>query len=619
MKAKLLEVFFKSWTIHNQSIPYLIALPIFFNVVCCSFNPDEENFNNVQQNSDKPLLNLDNTEDTIRLFQPTKFELTVLPSGKSKYLARIDVDGKLISSPSIEGSNVLTFTLDPKLISNGVHNLTILILYPSGSGSLADKFEQEFVSSTRKYKLEVDGVPPESVDDLTIGITNGKLLLEWEKLAKTNFSHFMVVRYSKVRVDSVKIEDVNAVSFHDAEYTGGEVSYEVNVHGYGFFLRGRRVVFNLDPVKLELIESFTEPSITYSLKLNSPENQIVGILSYLSDVHPLSLQASTSFVPKYFSFGNQTTYSLRIRVKSDPENHYRYTSNVPVHIGKKIQPFTSIRYSQPYSAFFLLRFEGYGTQNNVTIYKMDEASFEVIDSLKITSKVYPYFTISRNSLHNYIVTDYFKVAKIDLGTLEVISEYDLQHLIYNPLLGYTQIVFADGSNPTDNNLLPFSWSASVVVNMNNLERVWYRTGPVPSLSADGEYLYLNGFFYQNQLANWNQVIGKINSSTKKVAFRGESDQVLAQLNNGQLFSYSLTGPTDSDGFLVENNSTVLSSFFYEANTDSFAGFNALSKKITHYSASDFSSREAAFPFIHGEKFFMIKDYVFNPDGYVIRY
>jgi len=95
----------------------LTHLLLFFAVLGCTFEPQEEFFNEVKQVTPSAIVDLTdyNEEDTIVMLQPTKFKYMAAiskPSALQELQILVDSD-MIVSTPAISGEFTLSQSLYP--------------------------------------------------------------------------------------------------------------------------------------------------------------------------------------------------------------------------------------------------------------------------------------------------------------------------------------------------------------------------------------------------------------------------------------------------------------------------------------------------------------------------
>ena len=565
-------------------------------LISCSYAPEDENLVSVSSPSPNSSISLLEHGQVIELYEKKTIHFRVSPNDKRSYHAEIFIDN-LYETSGTATSGDFYFTLDPKKFDNGKREGKIIVSYPSGTGSLADRLDEETVTTERTFQVLIDNVPPLPIEKPFVAIQNGKLMVSWKKPLKTNISYYMIYRryYQGDKIlftDSIKVPDLATIQYYDASYVGGKVSYQVNLKGGNFYQPGVPEFFDCVPVEISFSGDLDIPqfSITKSLLFNY-ENTIEMRMTGDRNGSKLVTLLSASVIPtNNVKFGSEIKYQFNIVSRSTSSYEKpSYTIDRTAYQGVRIKKFILLQYAPKYAAYYLSTRDN-SNGGTVKIYKLDAASMTITDSLVYSSHTTPYLIFSRNNDHNYVQSDDLKLKKLDLNTLDVIEEINLGHLASTN----ESIDIESWTTVTDDNIFAFDTDKKAfIVDLTTKATLWTQTSYLsPSLSADGTYLFFNGYLYKgNPSLGWTQVVSRITAADEGLIFRGDSDKAILFGSSSRLYSYDLTSPPNGGVYLISKQTTLnLIAPYYDPLTDTYYGqrYETQSERTVQvYRAEDF--------------------------------
>jgi hypothetical protein len=574
----------------------LLAL-IGFLLQNCSFSPSDELYVVIPvPSTSQSSINLTSFGGgTINLISEKTFILDVLPQGKRVYFADVYLNGAKIYSLS-SSSGTFSFSLDPIKIGDGAWELKIVVKHSSGNGSLSDKLDNEFVVLEKKFNLLIDLVPPTKISKPQIQIVDGNLKVSWQKPTKYNFIHYILVRNyldnqgHAVVSDSTLISDLTNESYIDESYVGGKISYQVNLKGSNFYIKGDIELFDCIPIVVEYDQSFQVPEIKYSKPLlyNSRGIEIV-INSLVSNIEYRSISTSGTYKTDKVLFGSQILYEVSISKKGNPSGH-RYTTLINAHKGNKIPAYDFITYSKKENSYLLNRKNKIIGEKSI-LYKIDAISMEVTDSLLFegASNSFPLFGQESNFIY-LVLNDSKTIIQIDIASLDIVK-------IINGLTifpGGNIFIRSDNAIVTDNNLLGWESDGTIyIIDLINEALILKTKSLNFSLSEDGEFLFINGILYsggKDQL--WSNLIGKLGYEDKLLYFRKPFGQSAFALEFYKAYDFDLTIPPNYLGFLSAPTVYQLNSTptYYEDHVNMISGTNYIDqnrRELILYNATSF--------------------------------
>jgi hypothetical protein len=604
------------FSIRWQILSYLwILLPALF-FAACTFNSEDEHFVALSPDSVDAFVTVVGGRDTIPIYYPTTVTLRVEPGNRRNYGADVFIDGGY-KGRALASVNNLSFMFDPASLSNGVHDVRFKIEYSSNTGSLSDQTDIEFTYAEKSFKLLIDNDRPPRVEALTVSIEDGKLMLKWPGTAKQNFRYLVLLRkYVSgsfiLKMDSIVLNERQASQFHDRDYVGGDVQYQVNVKGYNYYRRGAWIGFSCVPVEVEFAESFEQPELTYRSLLYHPDNNIQ--LYWTNGDLDITSPGRLTVPKTLLSIGVETDLSFTTAVKNSSSGSLKSTRVVKAYLGKRIKAFVGAGYSKEYQSFYTIRY-AYGGSLNACVYRIDEASLTTTDSLVFTSAELPGFITSPDGRFGYIRTNFNRLTKIDLDNLDVVDVYNF----FSDVLPGDFVDISNG-NVSNNGYICFPTSEyNVVANLNDQTIMRKHNPSSPNapyaVSSDGVNLFQAGNIYTDGTAKWSDRLSRINLTGGKFIFRKNPAAAL-YLKGATVYGFDLNSVPYTDGYLVPRTMTASGGVSYDVIEDRLITIS--STQIRIYSPSDFSLQRTYPIRLLSGTVRLLGNHLLHFNGYVIK-
>lgn len=209
----------------------------------CRYSPSETFYNNINPPGNHVAsISLDTLTDAYHLIVPTTFAYaigsTITPTGIT-----VNVGSQVLFSSSYRSG---VFMLDPEDFVNGSHQITLISIFPTNTGSLAEMMGAEQYKVEKTFTIIVDKVPPVIGIQPTASLQDGILKLEWNAPGKTNF-HYWIKRKNLSSFGEIvyKIYDPTVTTFTDISYLGeGNIEYTIDMVSSSFTVAGIPVMFN---------------------------------------------------------------------------------------------------------------------------------------------------------------------------------------------------------------------------------------------------------------------------------------------------------------------------------------------------------------------------------------
>ena len=605
---------------YNPGLVFVLLLNI-----GCSYTPDEENFTALNKGYLLERLDI-HSNSALELYAPTTFSFSVSSKNKRYYNAQVYMDGEYIESLS-SSNGEFSFSLDPLDFENGTRLLRLEITYPSTSGSLADKLDEEVFTVTKEFQVIVDNTQPEPHAKPTVKIEDGKLMIAWngttEKAVK---SYTIEVKYydgeKVIDRDSLITLDLSTTKLQDHYYAGGKVSYQVNLKGHNFYIRGIPEFFECIPLEITYYNNPDGQGFSFSQSLLYGQNSIELEVTVAGQILKFPITSAGQVPIPIVAFGAEIPYEFRLRPK--PDSHQTrpfYRINRIAYNGIKIPRFSYVEYAASLNAYYLSHY----VSGAVKIFKLDASSMSVTDSL-----IYPTpalsgagpLIFSRNNAHSYFIADR-KFKKLDLNTLDIMGDVDLA-----PVIGSNQsFTWEHWVTLTDNNLLAFGTSndRAYVMDMSTKSILWTQTNyRAPSLSADGEYMFFDKALYKGgPSAAWNELVGKISAVEEGMIFRKPETNELFIKVNTLVYKYNATSAPSSFGNLIAVTTPIggasFTNYYYDHHSDTYWGTASIATNnylLRVYDAGNFSKvAELPVAFASGVNPHYVNGTYFHSNGY----
>jgi len=195
----------------------------------CDYNLKDTNFLDIEPPAPTHqfALTLSPEQDTIEVFNSTEFLCNFNTYGLDIIMATFTMGGK-----SWGASNGSVFTIDPKDYKPGYDTLSLVLVSHSGTGSIADKANDEGYLVKRSWLLCVDGRTA-PVIKAKKGITaDGYLKIYWDKCDQYNFKSYEIEGSAGNVIINKTITDADSCFYVDSCFIGGSADFRVSARVY---------------------------------------------------------------------------------------------------------------------------------------------------------------------------------------------------------------------------------------------------------------------------------------------------------------------------------------------------------------------------------------------------
>lgn len=407
---------------------YLLLIVLLLFVTCekLHYKPsDEVNFQHIDKPSNDLIIDLKNPTDTLGVWGLLNIKYKFDTNYRQLENIFVYLDTVLLQNVLYDS----LFLLNSFDFNDGLHELKIVIISQSGSGSLSDELGMETLKDSVMIPFVIDNAPLSSVQITSIIPSQSVLYLNWQKYPRFNFDEYRIYRHDNSLVAIIK--DRNITSVKDIDYLGGSISYKIRVIAKNNYIDSQYFQFQDSGSKILHLQNNNNENITITWNRCKYDS---AFASYILErniynwdpIRTITSITDTSFTDTEFYFGDYIYY----RIKAISNSGYTYTfQDSFTYYGSKIENFSSLKYIPNTRYIYLMP--------NGDIYDAD--NLQIINSLDNTT--YSNFTI--DDLGNRA---YCKINKSGVGNDLYICEIDPVSLaiidtFYTPdIVGYNSIV-----------------------------------------------------------------------------------------------------------------------------------------------------------------------------------
>ncbi len=194
----------------------------------CEFAPSEIPLTEVQKPSDTPpmiFIELKPGMDTLKLCNDATVTYTVDPGGAALYNIKFLLDGVELGNLGYYSSNSVYTNIPAYAMTDGLHELKIVTLTSTNSGSIADRVGAESYTYEVKWPVVVNKEARNNFGFYPIKQLPNGLQIRWTKYDYADFTNYKLTRYSSIArnaVDLLTTENPDLNSFVDNAYIEGD-------------------------------------------------------------------------------------------------------------------------------------------------------------------------------------------------------------------------------------------------------------------------------------------------------------------------------------------------------------------------------------------------------------
>jgi hypothetical protein len=474
------------------------VLALLLILVSCVYEPTEEYFKQIEKaNTDDITFELTDATDTIYLYQTTHL-------GYSAVLGdhRLKIIQAWLGETLVHYSDVPSvITLDPANIASGTYRLHVEIEASSGTNSMADMANNEFVKVkiSKQWVVIVDKESPTQIRFTSIADNgNGQLELKWESYDRFNFQSYELTKFCYNSFYNYyewcwtqQLDQADMTGMIDSSFVGGKAKYVIAV----------RAANQLSPSDEREIEIPYTLDVQYSWATNNDlkvtwrkprlyKNLGAYELTFFPDYEDPRKFIITDVNDTTITFGAQIKFPAWkiVKVAAQPKMTYSYTSNVygqvDVILGKIFPSHDkfSLVYNPTLNKYFAAGYHN----NERAVMKINAETFEVEQSFP---SLHGSFAISPNGQYCYVLND-VTLSRLDPNDFSVLQTNEVTSN-YNPSYPWQMKV----SN--NNRLVAGSVVGSSVWDMTTFTRIdEFTSNNLTAISPDGVFLFGYGTLFR---------------------------------------------------------------------------------------------------------------------------
>ena len=179
--------------ITDSSILFLpLALFSAFLISACTYMPEDISLTEIEYDFSDIQVNFDDSSDTLRVSGNIQLQFNMDFSGREIQSSTVFLNNEELPNAITYGSNGYSIRLNTTDYEDGYFNLALSFIVKSGSGSLADQLETEFLTVDLTKVLFIDNSPVSPLQILNQNIVNGELQVTWNKYNGFGFQGYSI-------------------------------------------------------------------------------------------------------------------------------------------------------------------------------------------------------------------------------------------------------------------------------------------------------------------------------------------------------------------------------------------------------------------------------------------
>ena len=551
----------------------------------CQYEPDGEFFKDIDDSRvSRPSIQLKDALGVIPLNEKTSFSYDIVTS-RAHFRTEVFFDGKTIDYTDKDYGDGY-FILDPKDYEEGQYSLRIVTAVGSGTGSLADKVDAEYIQSERTWEVIIER--PEPVNVKSVSIDSGSIRLEWEAyrpLQLEKFSHYEISYDGVYGGILARITDPNTTVTYDTLFFSGHRSYQVNVRTENHVARGEEFSYSYPHPPYEPNLEAELSSDTLKMHWNRPTlyNNIKQFeVSFCCGEGENYIRAHTDdthFVaPVSMKFGQAALASLTVR--SNYSDHFRFYENKyygkELFIGDSADLGNSLLFSTATQSYYSSTYKNnsyggrlFSKRYNADLTEQDRDTFR---------QFWSYNTKHAMSYDGKIAYEYDvfndNITELNVSTLEEAATYSAQELFgSNDATGASNVFIANNHVVA----LTSYKQRSFVFDMENATLLKEFAAPEKLLlSPSGEFLMAADTLYQRSGSDYVPISVLDGARSAYIGFSsvlpnhlviGQSSTIKVYDCQTATLVSSLDLPTEVDYFSIDPFTTLVGG--YKHNTEKY--------------------------------------------------
>jgi len=540
--------------------PWLLIILIFF--LSCNlfeYEPYSTELTNVPPPQPNNIsIDISGSLDTLNAWDYVTINYSIQNDSIQDVNVSLYVDTQLVaqtSNPTYIGFNTESF-------SDGLYQIRMEFLIPTGSGSLADKLGAEYYSTEKQFPIYIDNretvYPPELE---AISLVNTRPLLKWNEYEYHNFQEYKIYRKLKdANTDSLLlvIKDRNITEYTDSTYLGGNVRYKIELGAKSKILSSNYSDFagNISTLANPAIIPDNHILLTwsrcdydsnfdyYEIRKGIEKNE--GIISYESLVKIYDID-STNYVDKNAEFGRPLNYQLFLGNKNLLIN-----SNVKeILLGKECPYYDFISFVPTIRAFCLYAVTNgeLDTEYNSMLIYEDNYDIIKLDGFLIFFSPDGEKAYKKKNIWNSSILYQVNPLNIDavLDTIQIVNKDGRD-------CGFTQFYVTNNGLIVLYDLNSSDYVFYDVLNKQHFSTIdWNSFDYIISISPNGKYL-LNGdgSFYKVDYKTYTKLYTIASAERYQLCFTEDDEEYVVTSNSSISIRRSMD-QTIINQFPIEND------------------------------------------------------------------
>ena len=535
---------------------HLLLLGILF-LLYCQYNPTETNYVEVSQadSTDAVSINLNTATDSMAVWDDVRFEYELNSTTKDYKKMSVFLNDTIPLEYYESLTNKYIIQFNTNGYQNGFYKISIILVLPAGTGSLADILGNEVKIAEFAWIIHIDNSEASAIEINNIYEENGRLKIEWNRCSNANFKKYIIFAHSDLLGGhTTEIVDKNTTAWCDSNYIGGSAKYTIQLEYKDKKIQGPQKEYYSPFIKFKQVETGTHDiKITWE-KPTFYSNFKKYLLIKVDSNYDIDTLAEITDVDKcQYTYSNDTfgkSYDLYIVVNS--YTHYQWFEKSTSWYGREIPQYLKIEYNVPNNSYYM--------QSNAVIYRLDPDNLETLASISYPNHIW-YFDISPDGklLYSFYRNHFANFNPIDLA---IEGSYNLDDY-YKGIIAFMPTVL------NNNSIYGKTYINSITQNINAGIICLNMTSPNPSkigidsgtdlydftISDNGLYVMLNNELFKIYPSGSKRYLAEFDY--RHFAFF-ELGQKCVYTNNRQIIIYNtqtleiLSSFTFSDDIITPN-------------------------------------------------------------------
>ncbi|MBK7228123.1 MAG: hypothetical protein IPH97_04480 [Ignavibacteriales bacterium] len=411
---------------NNKFYNYLLLILAFSYLSCDEFtySPSGENFESIELPDTRMEINLQDIGDTAVVWGTTKINYNFNTYGKEFNSVELYLDSLLVA----RSSNLNYLIFNSKNYPDGNHQIVLLLTAKSGSGSLADQLNLEYVVLVKEFVMTIqNNTPPKPLSISKIETSSGFAKLTWPKYKFSNFESYRI--YAEIYVPpydysneylKTTIENRDSTTWIDDQYVGGKIKYTIDVVTSDGIIYGDPFEFEAGTAKINTWEVLDVNNVKIVWNRCKTDSTFSSYELY-KKAYPWDMVASITdindtLITTAVGFGKKIDFFVKTVSKRNIDFFLNSFSPIEsIFIGNPIPAFNQLEYIQATNSIYLTRSD--------STFRLDASTNQLLAKEKYMSDV------SFDGTRGYALKDLSQIVEIDPISLNEIRTINLQDLL----------------------------------------------------------------------------------------------------------------------------------------------------------------------------------------------